>query len=102
MLFPDCCVEEMPKDIQPLGGDDGVKAMEKADFINVKKIQVTIPLHVPSGVGVRELFSFMVKPTPINVRRMSLPCHVLFVGKLSVCMLVTSTQYPVEVYTCFY
>lgn len=127
ILCRECSIDEMPKDIQPLGGDDGVKALEEAGFTDVKKTQVAIPLHVPSSVGQRDLFSFLVKPTPINVREQlwmpsfphkailtfkscfgntALSCAIVSVRRYSgvstVCMLATpTTQYPVEVHESF-
>ena len=62
-------VDDTPSDIQTLGGDEGLKAMEKAGFTNVKTSQVAIPLFVPPNFGLRDLFFFMINPTPMNVRK---------------------------------
>ena len=61
-------VDDTPSDFQRLGGGEGLKAMEEAGFTNVETSHVAIPLFVPPYVGLRDLFSFMINPTPINVR----------------------------------
>ena len=61
-------VDAIPLNIQALGGDTGLKAMESAGFTELKTTPVPIPLYVPSSFELRDLFPFMVKPTPVNVR----------------------------------
>lgn len=41
--------------------------MEDAGFVDVKGEQILIPLYVPDGQGLRDLFPFMVKSTPLDV-----------------------------------
>lgn len=44
-----------------------MKAMQEAGFVDVTATQVDIPMYVPRGLGLRDIFPYMVKPTPINV-----------------------------------
>ncbi|CAM9503453.1 unnamed protein product [Sphacelaria rigidula] len=60
-------LDEFPFDVQRFGGDGGIKAMEDAGFVDVKGEQILIPLYVPDGQGLRDLFPFMVKSTPLDL-----------------------------------
>lgn len=44
-----------------------MKAMQEAGFVDVVATQVDIPMYVPRGLGLRDIFPYMVKPTPVNV-----------------------------------
>lgn len=41
--------------------------MEEAGFVDVKGEQIHIPFYVPDGQGLRDMFPFMVKATPLDV-----------------------------------
>lgn len=59
-------------EVLPLGKDGGTavkKEMEDIGFRDVKVSKVNIPLFAPSGTGYHELFDFVAKGNPIEVRR---------------------------------
>lgn len=41
--------------------------MGDAGFVEVTAKQMSIPMYIPDGHGLQDVFTFMTRPTPVNV-----------------------------------